>query len=104
MNNTINLAQVNIVEYVTFLAKPGISKETILQAVRQTDDILKETPGFIHRFLAYQESGIWVEVVLWENKSFAEKGLQLFLNHPKSSSFLNKILDGSVKIEYSEVL
>ncbi len=104
MKDLVQIKNAALVEYVTFLAKEGVSKEEMLKAAKSTDAILNNIKGFKHRFISIQENNTWVEVVFWESKKHADDGLKVFLAHPKAKVFLDKIKEGSVKIEYSEIL
>lgn len=101
MNSTIRLKNASVIEYVTFKAKEDIPSEEMLAAAKNTDAVLANIDGFIHRIISWQENNTWIEVVFWETKEHAEKGLHLFLEDDKSKDFLSKIQEGSVKIEYS---
>ena len=100
----INLSKAKTIEYVTFLSKPTISDEALLISAKNTDSVLATINGFIYRYIAKQEDGKWVEVVLWENRTQAKAGLDVFLKHPLSKDFLDKIQEGSVSISYAQVL
>lgn len=104
MDNIIQIQSATLVEYVTFTAKEGVTQQEMLIASKSTDTVLKAIKGFKHRFISLQENNTWVEIVFWESKKDAVKGLNVFLEHSKSKFFLSKIKEGSVKIEYSEIL
>ncbi len=100
----MNLEEATVIEYVSFETKEGIAKETILKALKDTDTVLQEIDGFVYRFIALQENNTWVEVVYWKSKPLAEAGLQKFLGNPISKKLLEMLKEGSVKIQYSEIL
>jgi hypothetical protein len=104
MENTVNIKNAKVIEYVTFKTKPGISIEEVLESAKSTDAILDQIEGFSHRFISIQDNGLWVETVFWESIELAQKGLTLFLENPDSKKFLENIMDDSVKIEYSTIL
>ncbi len=101
----INLIKENttVIEYVTFKAKSNISNQQMLLACKETDTVLHTIEGFLHRFIALQEDNTWVEVVFWKSITHAKNGLKLFLNHKISKIFLEKIEEGTVRIEYATI-
>lgn len=104
MRNNIHIEKATLIEYVTFISKDGIEDKDLKKAIFDTDTVLNNIKGFIQRDIGKQENGIWVEVVYWENKELAEKGLEEFLNHPISKLLLTLIDSDSIKIEYSNIL
>ncbi len=99
----VDLSQASVIEYVTFKINDGITQANFIKAANESEMALKTITGFIHRSIALQENGTWIEVVFWENKQVAIDGLNIFLEHEQSKNFLNFIDNESIKIEYSQL-
>jgi len=95
------LEHATIIEYVTFEVHQDVKKETLIQAISETDTVLASTEGYIHRFLALQEKGTWTEVVFWRDKAAAEAGLQKFINAKEAQHLFSLINKDSITITYS---
>ncbi len=98
-----DIEQAGIIEYVTFASNSGVSPEALKEGVEKTDVVLDSIDGFLKRFFAQQDDGLWVEVVFWRDKKAAEAGLEIFLKDPRSQALLQLIENSSVSITYSKV-
>ncbi len=99
----LNSEQAGVVEYVTFKSKSEVSSEELRRELQATDAVLDGIDGFVKRYLAQQESGLWVEVVFWRDQVAAEAGLKVFLGDSRSQALLALIEDDSVNITYSNI-
>lgn len=93
----------NIVEYVEFESREGVADSEVLSALKQTDAILHQIDGFVHRYLARRDS-TWVEVVFWYDRNAADAGLEVFKADDRSAALFSLIEEGSVSIRYSDLL
>ncbi len=93
----------NIVEYVEFETQEGVTDSQVMAALKQTDAILAQVDGFVHRYLARRES-TWVEVVFWYDRDAADAGLEVFKSDDRSAVLFSLIKEGSVSIRYSDLL
>jgi hypothetical protein len=80
------------IELVLYAAKPGIGQEEMIAAVEATYMILREFPGYLQRELAYSaESGMWLDLVHWEDRESALAAAARFGSHPVAQRLMEAI-------------
>ncbi len=92
----------NVVEYVEFRTRPGVSDTEVLTALNRTDIILAEIDGFERRYIARHEE-VWVEIVFWRDQQVADFGLEVFKVDSRSAELFGLIEEGSVSIRYANL-
>lgn len=100
---SFNQPLASVVEYVEFLPVPSASDLQVLDALKQTDALLAEIEGFVHRDLAKRDN-YWVEVVFWRDQASADAGLEAFIADARSAPLFKLIDSDSVEIKYSKLI
>lgn len=95
-----------VVEYVSFAIKPDIDHQQFIDAVADTEQVLKTIDGYQQRLLGHQQlqQHRWVEVVFWRDQQAADQGLAAFQASPQGQALLALIVEDSVLIEYTELV
>ncbi len=88
-----------IIEYVEFKANKEISQNEVIEALRDTDNVLDEIQGFEKRELATKEDS-FIEIVYWTDQASAMEGLEKFKVDTRSQRLFELIDPSSIVIRY----
>jgi len=75
------------VELVQFRLKPEVSEAAFLEAVADTQVVVAQLPGFLHREVLKGDDGLWVDVIHWQTKIEALAAAQAFGTMPEVAAF-----------------
>ncbi len=93
-----------VVELMTYQLKPGTEETSFLAAVEQSNQFLRNCPGFMERRVA-RETGlpIWLDLVLWQSMEQVLTAAAQF-NHQQETEAFNELIDRkSVMMTHFEV-
>ena len=80
------------VQVVKFALKPGASSQHFLALTEEMLAWLKQQEGFLGYEL-YEENGVWLDRVVWQNKTAGEAGLRNFLTTPLAAKIIEFVED-----------
>ena len=90
----------HVVEIVTFRLNADVSESAFLSAAAQADTAIKKLPGFIRRNLSRDETGNWIDYVLWESTSAAQNAGEIFHTLPETQEFCGMIDMSQTKMSH----
>lgn len=80
------------IELVLYGARPGVDQAEMIAAVEETNALLHEFPGYLQRELAFSsESGLWMDLVHWEDRDSALAAAARFGAHPVAQRLMDAI-------------
>lgn len=79
-------------EIVEFETTPGVGPDAVLAAAREAGVFIVRLPGFLHRRLAQQPEGNWVDIVEWASPEAAQAAAQAFPAAPEAANFMRMIV------------
>lgn len=92
------------IEYVEFKLAEGQSEATLLQGAEESNEWLKEQPGFAYRSLAFDDKKqAWVDVVYWKTTADAQKAGDLFMAEPRCQTLMSVIDSDSVSMNHYSI-
>ena len=101
--NKTTMKKATSVEMVIFKPKKNVSKEQLMQAMRATNEIIKDFDGFISRSTSLNEKGEFLDVVYWENKALALAAAQKVQEIPMVLNNFALIDPQSIKMEHFDI-
>jgi len=90
----------NAVEIVHFRLKSGVREADFLQATARADLALRSLSGFISRHVSRDESGNWIDYVLWESMREALDAAQVFHTLPDAQDFCGMLDMSQAKMSH----
>lgn len=94
---------IGMVEITTFTLNQGVTAEAFEQAAQAMQmAFLAKQAGFIKRTLTLSASGVWTDIVSWQDEASAKKAMQAAENTPEVMPFMEKIDFNSVKMDLTK--
>ena len=93
-----------VIETTSFRLKEGITVEAFLAANQQVNEWIQAQVGFQSRFLTQKEDAGWLDILIWENESVADKIDDLFMRDMGGSEFMKLLDPKSVETTFSMVI
>ncbi|NQZ45331.1 MAG: hypothetical protein HRT65_13560 [Flavobacteriaceae bacterium] len=93
----------NCVEMVVFRPNQGVSNDSLQQAMRATNAIVKEFDGFLSRTTSMNEAGEFLDVVYWESKAKALEAAEKVQHMPEVMQHFSLIDPKSISMKHFEV-
>ena len=87
-------------ERVVFKAAAGIDDAAMIAGAEQTNDWLKEQPGFLYRTLVKDADGTWSDLVFWASPEAAQAADAKFGPDPKNAAYCACIDMASTKMTH----
>lgn len=79
----------NIIEHVTFTAKPGSTDQEMRAAFDLSNEVAQTIPGFIQRTLAKSaDSNLWFDIVQWDSMEAAQNAMKAFESDPRTNAYV----------------
>ena len=94
----------NVIETTKFRLKEGTTLEVFLAANQQVNEWVQAQAGFQSRFLTQKEDAGWLDILIWENESVANKIDDLFIKDMGGSEFMQLLDPESVETSFSTVI
>jgi hypothetical protein len=93
-----------VAEIVTFRLLPGIDDAAFLTAARATEAPIARQPGFLHRTLSRDETGLWTDYVEWTDLASANAAAQAVMALPELGPFFAAVEPEGTVIRHAPIL
>lgn len=80
--------QSDVLEIVTFKAKPGVTDDRVLEAADALQRDVEPLEGYLGRRLLKAEDGTWVDTVRWTSVEAAHAAFKLIESRPSAAAFM----------------
>ncbi len=95
------MSAASVTELVVFKTLPSVQAAAFHSCAENSTRFLRTCPGFVARHLTRsEESGEWIDVVLWTDLASAEAAAQRFLSAPEAGEFMACIEPSSVQMRH----
>jgi hypothetical protein len=91
-------------EIVTFRLNPGVTDKAFLDAAKGTEAMVAAQPGFLHRSLRRDGTGLWTDVVAWQSLAQAHAAAAMLTDDPAFAPFGGAIDFNTIQISHTPVL
>jgi len=89
-----------VLELVKWHAQDGVSDPDMAKAVDGILPDLKTLPGFISQTLYKDNTGVWVDVYLWETEAQAVASNDLMADKPSFIKLISLVKPETITIEF----
>lgn len=80
-----------VLEIVHFRTKPGVGETDVLTASAETQEWLRQMPGYLHRELSLNDDGLWIDIVHWRSLAEAQAAAQAIMQQPCAANFMTML-------------
>lgn len=94
---------VSALEMVEFRSQEGISADEMLDKASRLHGVLADMDGFIERYLAQGDDGMWVDLVYWRDLASARAAADAVMKIPAAQEFFALIDQESMRFVHLEI-
>ena len=99
---TSTTTQSDVLEIVTFKAKPGVADDRVLAAADALQRDVERLEGYLGRRLLKAEDGTWVDTVRWTSVDAAHAAFKLIESKPSAAAFMELTEAESIRMLHAQ--
>ena len=90
-------------EVVEFRLNNGVPEDAFLSEINKTNVFLSSLNGFIKRHTARNESGLWIDIVEWQDMKSAKIAAERFMAAEEAKGFVEMLDHKTIRMQHFEV-
>ena len=83
-------------EIVIYRLKAGVHRDQFMEVSARATEWLRNRPGYLGRELLEDDSGLWVDLVLWATMDDALAAASAFMEVPQAAAFMDAVEPDSI--------
>jgi hypothetical protein len=93
----------HILEVVEFKLNNSVSEDTFLSEVHKTNAFVSSLKGFMKRHTAKNETGLWIDIVEWQDMESAQAAAETFVTSEPAKDFIGMLDQKTISMQHFEV-
>lgn len=90
-------------EVVEFRLNSSVSEDAFLSEVHKTNAFVSSLKGFIKRHTAKNETGLWIDIVEWQDMESAQAAAEMFMTSEAVKNFIGMLDQKTIRMQHFEV-